>query len=520
MTDRLICALKNPEVYPHPVESIQVIETHISWVLLTGSYAYKIKKPVDFGFLNFTSLEDRKHFCHEELRLNQRLTQGLYLDVLPITGTIEAPQLNGDGPVIDYALKMRQFPQNQLLSEMQKNGELNEGHIDALAQQISQFHLSAPQVPATHPLTEPEAIMAPVRQNFEQARAMLNDSKDLQQLDALEAWAEDSFLRLFPLLEQRSHNGSIRECHGDIHLGNATVLDGQVTLFDCIEFNEPFRLIDLVSDAAFLAMDLEDRGLHALSNRFINAWLEQTNQYQALPLLNFYKAYRAMVRGKVNLFRLGQEQDPAAQAEILQQYRSYANLAESYCAIPARFLAITHGTSAIGKSTVAMQLVEALGAIRIRSDYERKRLFGEQDAAQGNAVGAGIYSSNASAATYQHLHELAKLALQSGYAVVLDATYLRADSRQQACDVAQECGVPFLILDCHAPDTVVQKWLHERQQAGQDPSDATVEVIAAQQANRDPLNAKEQQQSVSVQTDDAGSMAALVGLIKQRLPRF
>lgn len=520
MTDPLICALKNPEFYPHPVDNIQVIETHISWVLLTGPYAYKIKKPVDFGFLNFTSLKDRKHFCHEELRLNQRLTADLYLEVLPITGTIQAPQLNGDGPVLDYALKMRQFPQNQLLSEMQKNSELNAGHIDALAQQISQFHLQAPQVSASHPLTEPQAIMAPVRQNFEQIRAMLNDSNDLQQLDALEAWAEDSFARLLPLLEQRSHNGSIRECHGDIHLGNATVLDGQVTLFDCIEFNEPFRLIDVVSDAAFLAMDLEDRGLHSLANRFINAWLEQTNQYQALPLLNFYKAYRAMVRGKVNLFRLGQEQDPTEQAAILQQYRSYANLAESYCAIPARFLAITHGTSASGKSTVAMQLVESLGAVRIRSDYERKRLFGEQDAAQGNAVGEGIYNASASAATYQHIHELAKLALQSGYAVVLDATYLRADSRQQAGDVAQACGVPFLILDCHAPEAVVQKWLNERRQAGQDPSDATAEVIAAQQANREPLNAEEQLQTLKVQTDDANSMAGLVGLLKQRLPGF
>lgn len=520
MTDSLISALKKPELFPHPVEEFQVIETHISWVLLTGPYAYKIKKPVNFGFLDFSSLEDRKHFCHEELRLNQRLTKDIYLEVLPITGTKTAPQLGGDGTIIDYALKMRQFPQNHLLSALQQNGELNTGHIDALAEQIAQFHHSAPQVPASHPLTHPEAIMAPVRENFEHIRSMLSDSQDLQQLEALQAWAEDSFTRLRPLLEQRSENGSIRECHGDIHLGNATIVDGQVTLFDCIEFNEPFRLIDIVSDAAFLAMDLEDRGLNSLANRFINAWLEQTNQHQALPLLDFYKAYRAMVRGKVSLLRLSQEEDANEQAVILQQYRSYANLAESYCAIPARFLAITHGTSAIGKSTVAMQLVQSLGAIRIRSDYERKRLFGEQSPAHANQINAGIYSAQAGAQTYAHIHTLAKQALQAGYPVVLDATYLHADSRQLAAEVAQACGVAFLIIDCHAPEATVKQWLLERQSEAQDPSDATLEVIAAQQASRIPLSAQEQKNTVRVQTDDASSMDGLVGMIKQRLPGF
>jgi uncharacterized protein len=518
VSQALIAALQNPALYPHPVDGFQVIETHISWVLLTGPYAYKIKKPVNFGFLDFTELAAREHFCNEELRLNQRLTQGLYLEVLPISGSAEAPQLSGDGPVIEYALKMRQFPQEHLLGEVQARGELSEGHIEALARQIAEFHLKAPQVPQEHELGSAEAVMAPVLQNFEQIRPLLSDSADLQQLDALQAWAESSYARLMPLLGQRKAEGFIRECHGDIHLGNVTLLDDQVVLFDCIEFNEPFRLIDIISDAAFLAMDLEDRGLKCLSRRFVSTWLEYTGDYAALELLNFYKAYRAMVRGKVALFRLGQEEDAVQRAVILRQYRRYATLAESYSAIPTPFLAVTHGVSAVGKSSVAMRLVEALGAVRLRSDVERKRLFGEQPNADQGQLSAGIYSEDASLATYQRLHRLAELALHAGFPVVIDATYLKQAQRQAAWQIAEASAVPFLILDCHAPEDVIASWLSQRQAAGVDPSDATLEVIQAQQASREPLSVEEQANSRRVETHDSTSLDNLVKQIRQRLP--
>ncbi|MBP3865899.1 MAG: phosphotransferase, partial [Pseudomonas sp.] len=307
MSQNLIAALQNPDLYPHEVDGFQVIETHISWVILTGPYAYKLKKPVNFGFLDFTELTGREHFCNEELRLNQRLTEGLYLDVLPITGTAEAPAFGGEGPAIEYALKMRQFPQSQLLSTLQANGELNAAHIDEMAQQIARFHMQAPHVPATHYQGTPEAVMDPVRQNFEQIRPFLSDKADLLQLEALQAWAEASFTRLKPLFEQRKAQGFIRECHGDIHLGNATMIDGKVVIFDCIEFNEPFRFTDVYADTAFLAMDLEDRGLKCLARRFVSQYLELTGDYQGLELLNFYKAYRALVRAKVSLFSMPAE---------------------------------------------------------------------------------------------------------------------------------------------------------------------------------------------------------------------
>lgn len=518
MSQSLITALQNPALYPHPVDAFQVIETHISWVLLTGPFAYKIKKPVDFGFLDFTTLESRRHFCEEELRLNQRLTDDLYLEVLPITGSSAAPQLGGDGPALEYALKMRQFPQSQLLAEVQARGELSPAHIDALARQIAEFHARTPAVAADHPLCSAEAIVAPMRQNFEQIRPLLGEAADLRQLDALEAWTEDSFQRLRPLLAERAANGAIRECHGDIHLGNATLLDGQVVLFDCIEFNEPFRLIDIASDAAFLAMDLEDRGFKPLARRFVNNWLEHTGDYAAAELFNFYKAYRALVRAKVSLFRLAQEPDAVQRAAILRQYRAYAGLAESYSAIPIRLLSITHGISAVGKSYVAMRLVESLGAIRLRSDIERKRLFGSQPAEKHGQMKQGIYNAQASAATYQRLHQLAGQLLQAGFPVVLDAAYLLREQRQAAAQVAENAGVPFLILDCQAPQEVVLARLEQRQRDGSDPSDATADIVAAQQLNREALSAEEQIHCRRVETQDPDSLDSLFKAVRQRFP--
>lgn len=509
MSQQLIASLQNPALFPHPVEQFQVIETHISWVLLTGPYAYKVKKPMNFGFLDFTSLASRQHFCHEELRLNQRLAADLYLEVLAITGTEQAPTLAGEGEPIEYVLKMRQFPQSGLLSTLQANGELSAANIDDMARQIATFHLAAPRVPEDQPWGSPESVMAPVTQNFEQIRPLINEQSDLEQLDALQAWADASYERLKPLLARRKSEGFIRECHGDIHLGNATLIDGKVVIFDCIEFNEPFRKTDVYADIGFLAMDLEDRGLKSLARRLMTQYLELTGDYEGLELLNFYKAYRAMVRAKIALFSLQPNADFVQRASTLRQYRNYANLAESYSAIPSRFLAITHGVSAVGKSHVALRLTEALGAVRIRSDVERKRLF------ESNGE---LYGDQASAATYQRLHDLARVSLQAGFPVVLDATYLKLAQRQQAAAVAEGTGVPFLILDCQAPLATIEGWLAQRQAAGDDPSDATLEVIQKQQASREPLTPEELPRTQLVETHVPSDMDGVVKQIRQCLP--
>jgi aminoglycoside phosphotransferase family enzyme/predicted kinase len=509
VSQTLIAALQNPALFPHPVEQFQVIETHISWVLLTGPFVYKIKKPMNFGFLDFTTLSSREHFCQEELKLNQRLTENLYLEVLPITGSAEAPQLGGEGEAIEYALKMRQFPQDGLLSTLQAKGELTTAHIDDMARQIAEFHEKAPRVLSENELGSPESVMAPVTQNFEQILPFLSEKADLIQLQALEAWAKASYERLKPLLTQRKAGGFIRECHGDIHLGNITLIDGKVVIFDCIEFNEPFRMTDVYADIGFLAMDLEDRGLKSLSRRLISQYLEHTGDYAGLELLNFYKAYRALVRAKVSLFSLSPDADHVQRATTLRQYRNYANLAESYSAIPSNFLAITHGVSAVGKSHVAMRLVEALGAVRLRSDVERKRLFAESN---------DLYAADVSAATYQRLNELAAVVLHAGFPVVVDATYLKHEQRLATAKVAEATGAPFLVLDCAAPKAVIEGRLAQRQAQNQDPSDATMEVIEAQLATRETLTPDETLRSRHVETNLSGDLDKLVTDIRKYLP--
>lgn len=509
MSQTLIAALQNPALFPHPVEQFQVIETHISWVLLTGPYVYKIKKPMNFGFLDFTTLAAREHFCQQELKLNQRLTENLYLEVLPITGSAEVPQLGGIGDAIEYALKIRQFPQEGLLSTLQVKGELTTSHIDEMARQIAEFHQQTPCVPAENPLGSPESAMAPVTQNFEQILPFLSEKADLLQLHALEAWANASYERLKPLMDQRKADGFIRECHGDIHLGNITLIDGRVVIFDCIEFNEPFRMTDVYADIGFLAMDLEDRGLKSLSRRLISQYLEHTGDYAGLELLNFYKAYRALVRAKVALFSLSADADHVQRATTLRQYRNYANLAESYSAIPSNFLAITHGVSAVGKSHVAMRLVEALGAIRLRSDVERKRQFADS---------RDLYGEETSTATYKRLNDLAAIVLRAGLPVVIDATYLKLEQRHATAQVAEASGAPFLILDCAAPKAVIQGWLAQRQAQNDDPSDATMEVIEAQLAKREALTADETLRSRHVETTISSDLDKLVDDIRQYLP--
>ena len=512
MSQSLLQALQNPALYPHPVTSFSVVETHISWVLLTGPYAYKIKKPLDFGFLNFTTLAARKHFCEEELRLNRRTTDQIYLDVLPITGTEQEPVLGGSGKPFEYAIKMRQFPQQALLNELLAQGKLATGHIDALAKLIAQFHQKAPRVAKEHPLAQASAIVAPILENFQHARPLLRDDKDLQQLARIEQWTLATIEHLGLLLEHRGAQGAIRECHGDLHLGNVALIDGQPTPFDCIEFNEPFRLIDIGMDIAFMIVDLEEHGLDSMARRMTSLWLEGTGDYEGLALLPLYKSHRAMVRAKVALFRLGQTEDTAQRQAIVREYRHYADLADSYSASPLRFLAITHGVSGTGKSSVALALVEALGGVRIRSDVERKRLLPDADSAT-------LYAADASTATYQRLHQLAEQALEGGSAVVLDATYLQKAQREAAQALAERLSAPLLIIQCEAPLPLIEQWLEERQQQGEDPSDATLEVVKAQLSSREPLDDAEAAHSFAIDTSRTEGFKELVSQVKAALSR-
>lgn len=505
MTPMLIDALRNKALYPHPVQNFRVIETHISWVLLTGEYAYKIKKPVRFPFLDFTTLESRKRCCEEELRLNRRLSGDLYDGIVPICGSMTSPHLDGGGPVIEYAVRMREFPQECLLDRLAAAGRLTPALLEKLALVIADFHRQTPVAPPAHPQCHPEALYAPMQQNFRLIRPWLTDAEDVQRLERLEDWTLREYNRLQPLLTQRIAAGCVRECHGDLHLGNIALIDGKPVPFDCIEFNDDFRVIDVASDAAFLVMDLQSRGLDGLAARFLNGWRERSGDDGALAVMRFYQAYRALVRAKVNVLRLGQQPDAAEQVHILTEYRRYAALAESYAASPPRFLAITHGVSGSGKSHVAQQLVDGWQAQRFRSDVERKRMFGAEE---------GLYGPDATRRTYERMLALGREALAAGYPAVLDATFLDVAWRQAARRLAEAAGVPFLILDCDPPEAVLRERIERRQAEGRDPSDATVDVMLAQRAAREPLTAAERERAVRIGTElPADLLARVRGLI-------
>ncbi len=506
----LIENLQDPALYDHPVRDFQILETHISQVILTGDYAYKIKKPMDFGFLDFSTLEKRRHFCEEEVRLNRRLAASLYLDVVPITGTPDEPVINGTGDPFEYAIRMRQFRQDQLFDGLQERAQLTPDMLTELARQVAGFHDQLPPVPEDKPLGTPEAVFAAMQENFDQIRPLLDGDPALtDQLAALEAWMKSTFERQQPLIASRRKNGYVRECHGDLHLANITSFEGQVTVFDCIEFSEPFRWIDVLNDLAFLLMDLESRRESALASHTLNTYLEWRGDFEGLPLLPLYKAYRAMVRAKIALFTRGNPGlSPQNKDGLLQKYRDYANLAEQYTGIPNPYLLATTGLSASGKSTVSHALASELGLIRLRSDVERKRLagLGPLDSSKSPA-GQNLYHDDVNRQTYRHLADRSRQLLSSGFGVIVDAACLRMNERELLDTIAEGLGMPFALIHCEAPEDTRRQWIRARQG---DASEADESLLEQQKQWEEPLSEVEKTHTVHIRTDEpmaAGELA-------------
>lgn len=499
MTLRLPKDLMHPAVFPHAADNIDCIETHISWVILAGDYAYKIKKPVNFGFLDFSTLEKRRDACKEELRINRRTAPHVYEGLVSISD-IPVTLNNGTRPAVEYAIRMHRFSQSALLSTVLETHPDPLALMDALAHHIADFHAAASIAPSGSAFGSPDTVLAPVQQNIRQLRMQIDDAAMRAQIDLVEEWTETTFAHLRPVFLARQHNGYIRECHGDMHLGNIIVLDGNPLLFDALEFNAALRWIDVVSDIAFLVMDLQksahpERGWHVL-----NQWLEHTGDYEALQLLPWYLCYRAMVRAKVAALRLAQL-DGSDHNTALAQCQAYLTLALRYTQPRQTALIMTHGISGSGKTTHSHYAVDHCGLIRIRADVERKRLFGLQPLASSHHIPGGIYSEAANERTQHHLERLAHDILDTGFPVLVDATFIRQEARDRMKAIALELNVPWYFLAFEAAPATLRERAGKRSAHARDASEADAGIVDLQIARLQPLQPDELTRTLGISTD-------------------
>lgn len=489
--------LRDPRVYAHPVSRVEVLETHISGVLLAGDYAYKIKKPVDFGFVDFSTLEKRRHYCEEELRLNRRFAPELYLDVVTVCGSPDSPSLNGAGAPIEYAVQMKRFDQDALLDRCIRQRDLVTGAmIEAFARDVAAVHLAADIALPETGYGTPKVVSDNVRECwgpicnaglFEIGR-VAQDLIDFVESTAagLERW-----------FEQRLLQGNVRECHGDLHLGNLFLVDNRIQAFDCIEFNPALRWIDVANDIAFFTMDLRFHDKPRFARRFRDGYLDATGDYSLLRVLRFYEIYRALVRAKVASLREIEEAGTG-----LEDARKHLDFAKQLADEDQRpTLIITYGLSGSGKTFVSNRLLAESEAVRIRSDVERQHFIEK---------GEDLYSNTNVERVYERLLELAREIIEAGYAVIVDATFLKRSRRDSFQRLAHELDVPFSILHCVAPDLELRHRISRRIRSGSDASEADLKVLDHQLEEVEPLAQAEQAVTVRYDSESPLQMDELL----------
>lgn len=502
----LIDALLDPARYPHPVDRVELLQTHGAWVLLAGERAYKIKKPVALTFMDFSTLDRRRSACEAEMRVNGRFAPAdqaarIYVAALPITGTPQAPVIGGDpSQAIEWAVQMRRFPEADRLDHVAARGELTLPMLQALTRHVADFQATAAVAGADSQWGRPDDVTGFARDNLGSLRETLSDTEDLCLVGALSDWTEAILRQLGPTLQQRRAEGRVREGHGDLHLANLLRLDDAVVAFDAIEFNDALRWIDVASDIAFTWMDLWHIGQPGLAHVLLSEWLDASGDIGAPAVLPFFAVYRALVRAKVAGIRwiqLGGYGAPADEAQ--EEVRTYLRLASRLAGLPpdrpSPCLVITHGLSGSGKTWASTRWLAAQAdgqAIRLRSDVERKRLHGLAAlAASGSGLNTGLYSEQAHGDTYASLRARAAELLKQGWRVIVDAAFLRQHERQAFADMARAQGVPVAILACEAPVDVLRERIRARQAAGSEASEATLAVLEQQLGWAEPLTGSE-----------------------------
>lgn len=512
-----IRALLRPEAFPHPVRDIQLVQTHMSWVVLTGAFAYKIKKAVRFDFIDCSAPERRRELCEEELRLNQRLAPELYLDVVPIGLSGNILRVGACAHALEHAVRMRQFDRSQELQSLLAADAIMREEIDDLAARLAGFHERA-AVARGGMYGNPGRLPGLFLGNLAALRQTNEGAVHAGALDRIEVWLQSALAELQLLFARRRAQGRVRECHGDLHTRNIVRWEGRLLPFDCLEFDPELRWIDVASEIAFLHMDLQSHGRGDLAAAFLCRYLEVCGDYELLRVLRLYAVHRALVRAKIDALQLAQRPAPELAAELSARLAARLKLATRLIEPRRPALILMHGTSGSGKSWLSDQLVADLEAIRVRSDLERKRLAGLDPLARsGAALHEGTYATEVTARTYARLADCAQHALRGGFTVIVDAAFLEEAQRAAFMALARRHAKPLFIVSCEAAPAILRARVQARMARGQDASEATLEVLEHQLAHAQPLSPTEKLHTLRVDTAADAAPRTVAAAIRQRL---
>lgn len=480
-------------------EAPEIIETHISWLLIVGDWVYKIKKPVYLGFLDFRALAQRRFYCEEEIRLNKPFCPEVYVDVVPIVEDGGLLRFGGDGTPLEYAVRMRRFDQAMRLDAQLDAGSLTIADMRELANVIAMRHRAADRLDNAERQRAVKRVGSLAMENFPPLQGSVDDSL----VDELRSWTQNELDLLEPLLWRRFDEGLYRECHGDLHLANLVRLPSGIAAFDCLEFSAELRNTDVMADVAFLVMDLAVRRELAMASHFLNRYLEVSGDYGGMRVFNLYFTYRCLVRAKVAVIRSQERSSVQERHDDLDEARRYCELAHRQSKARRRVLVTMNGLSGSGKSWVSGRVMDAVPAIRIRSDIERKRMFGlEEHADSKSAIGHGMYSDEATARLYGQLNEHAGSLLDAGHNVILDASFLRHSERDGARRVAEQTNSAFCQLQVIASESMLRQRLQKRSQEQVDASEAGLRVLEHQLAHAEALTDDEQERAIQMRSDD------------------
>ncbi|MBX5460093.1 MAG: AAA family ATPase [Steroidobacteraceae bacterium] len=536
--------LLQPGAYPHPVSAVTLVQTHVSWVLLTGEYAYKIKRPVRYPFVDLTSAERRAFFCAEEVRLNRRFAPDLYLDVCDITERNGLAAIGGTGRVLERCVHMRQFPPDQELDRLLARDAIGTESLDAFGRELARIHERLPVPRPDEPWGRAEGVAKVLTENVESYAAIVAEVTAEQARRSADAdpdplsSADDSLssiehaltarLRaLTPLISARRDAGRVRECHGDLHSRNVVWLQNRLVAFDCMEFEPAFRWIDVAEEIAFLIADLEAHDRPAHAHAFLTGYLDVSGDFEACRVLDLYKAHRALVRAKVaalevkGLLAEGHRNPQSASSAALEAMRrdhaAFVDVARRALQPRPTALILMSGLSGSGKTWLARQLAPAIGAIHVRSDVERKRAAGLGELASSrSALGRGLYAPGVTEQTYARLADVVEQVLSGGYPVIVDATFLRRAQRDTVTSRARHLGVLVFVVHCDAPAAVLKERIAARTRSGRDASEADLAVLEWQLGQHEPIGSGESLDVITVDTRDPNALASVTRHLESR----